>query len=370
MSLTTLLQSNPSRRVGLVMLLLALAVAKTSSTWANQTSSTDYVGAEKCAACHSEIHATQRRSHHARTLRPVSELNDLLEILPLRFHDKANALDYRLERSVDPGFPVDLIATKNRHSERLRLLWVFGAGRHGITFVGRADTGDYGQSLVSWYRKLQALDITTGLARKVSGACEGLADWFTQSKREHCFGCHVTRNPETSPEKLDVSIAGVQCERCHGPGESHIQAITSGEAQRGLQIENPGKFSARKQVEFCGTCHGEPPKETDLQALAQIMTDKRTVRLHPKRLILSRCYDESKGRLKCTTCHDPHDNLPASLSAFDNRCQDCHGAIGLTQSLCPVAKRNCVSCHMPKEKVMAHSSFADHWIRVIRKSSR
>jgi hypothetical protein len=150
----------------------------------------------------------------------------------------------------------------------------------------------------------------------------------------------------------------------------HIQAITSGETQKSLQIQNPGRFSARKQVEFCGTCHGEPPRETDLQALAQIMTDKRTVRLHPKRLILSRCYDESKGLLKCTTCHNPHDNLPASLSAFDSKCQACHGAGNTAQSRCSVAKRDCVSCHMPKEKVMAHSSFADHWIRVIKKPNR
>jgi len=364
------MQSRCSRLCYLLMLLSGVSPATAGSslnTWAN---SAGYAGTPQCAPCHSEIYSTQQKSDHARTLRRMNELNDLLSILPLRFHDNTNRVDYRIEKSHDSEFPVDLLATKNRHSERLRLLWAFGAGRHGITFVGLSDSGEYGQSLVSWYREIHALDITTGLARTVASAHEGLADWLSDSKREHCFACHVTHDPGTSPQKLEASQIGIHCERCHGPGDLHVQAITSGETQKSSQIQNPGRFSARKQVEFCGTCHGEPPREADLQALAQIMTDKRTVRLHPKRLILSRCYDESRGLLKCTTCHNPHDNLPGSLSAFDNKCQACHGASSTAERRCLVAKRDCVSCHMPKEKVMAHSSFADHWIRVIKKPNR
>src|SRR4030095_8325236 len=120
------------------------------NAWA---STAGYSDSHKCAPCHSEIYSTQQKSNHAQTLRRMSELCDLLGILPLDFHDQTNRVDYRIEKSRDSEFPVDLVATKNRHSERLRLLWAFGAGRHGITFVGLSDSAEYGQSLVSWYRE-------------------------------------------------------------------------------------------------------------------------------------------------------------------------------------------------------------------------
>src|SRR5579863_9360184 len=32
--------------------------------------------------------------------------------------------------------------------------------------------------------------------------------------------------------------------------------------------------------------------------------------------------------------------------------------------VCPTSTSDCVSCHMPKQRVMAHSVFTEHWIRV------
>jgi hypothetical protein len=62
---------------------------------------------------------------------------------------------------------------------------------------------------------------------------------------------------------------------------------------------------------------------------------------------------------------------------FDPKCLACHGgakpAAGKPASpkpgakVCPVAKSNCVSCHMPKlELPGAHFKFTDHRIRIVK----
>jgi hypothetical protein len=140
-----------------------------------------------------------------------------------------------------------------------------------VTFVGKTDRGEYGQSRVSWYQKLNALDVTTGLDRQVGNATDALAEWLTAEKRAECFNCHVTREPETLPEAIEDRITGIQCERCHGPGAAHVKAIHEGTSSGPAQIRNPGAFSASDQLKFCGSCHGEPPGESDLTALSEIM---------------------------------------------------------------------------------------------------
>ena len=341
-----------------------LAVARSDAHPQNDGNS--FVGSQVCAGCHVEIAAAHKQSDHARTLRRVEELDELLQANSLKFHYKSNDVEYRIEKSSKPEYLLDLVAVKGQLTDRLHLSWGFGSGRRGVTFVGKTDRGGYGQSLVSWYQKLNALDITTGLDRSVSDATDALADGLTPAKRVECFSCHVTRAPETLPEVIDNSIAGIQCERCHGPGEAHVKAIRAGASQTGSKIGNLGSLRAREQIRFCGACHGEPPGESDLTALSEIIAHHTTVRFPPKRLVLSRCFDESDGRLKCTTCHDPHSVLPTSLSAFDVKCLACHSSKSGRFSACPVSRQDCVSCHMPREKLMMHSDFADHWIRKVR----
>lgn len=291
-------------------------------------------------------------------------MSDLLNAVPLRFVDGTNASEYQLEKSANPKFTLDLVATKNQRLERLNLLWGFGAGRKGVTFIGRTGTGDYGQGMVSWYRKINKLDITTGLKIKVNDAHEALADWMTAPQLEHCFNCHVTRHADALPETMDEKDAGIQCERCHGAGKKHLEAAASPQGDPGRAIGNPGKLKAIEQLYFCGACHGTPPGATAVHTISRNMADARTVRFPAQRLVLSRCFNESQGRLKCTTCHNPHENLPQAAGYFDSKCQSCHdGRQGSTRR-CPKADRNCIQCHMPRETgFMTHSDFADHWIR-------
>ncbi|PYV89108.1 MAG: hypothetical protein DMG05_14275 [Acidobacteria bacterium] len=320
-----------------------------------------YVGAEKCAGCHPDVSFIQKASEHARTLRSAKAVPELQAALPLRFSDQTNEIQYRLEQSSAGG--LDLVATQDQRTERFHLLWAFGAGRKGITFVGRTDAGEYGQSRLSWYQKIKQLDLTTGTKKNARDPHEALADWLPPVRLQECFGCHVTLPEQFLPEATVETLAGIQCERCHGPGQEHIEAVTEG-GRSDLAIENPGKLAAREQIRFCGGCHHQPPAD-----FSQVLQDKKTIRFAPPRLVLSRCYDESKGQLKCTTCHNTHENLATSAEYYDQKCRSCHTAEAGRGSPCPVAKKDCVSCHMPREPLMKHSDFADHWIRVLPRTS-
>ena len=321
----------------------------------------EYIGSDKCAVCHAGIAKIHAVGDHAQTLRRVEQISELLKQVPLSFHDSQHQVDYRLERASGEKVGIDLVASKEGRSERLHLIWGMGAGRKGITFIGRDKTGRYGESRVSWYQRIRLLDITTGAEfSKPKGADEALAGWLDSSERQRCFGCHVTRQSEVIPEEIEQASAGIQCERCHGPGSEHVQVVGSGK-EVGDSIGNPGKLKPAEQLRFCGRCHREPSSN-----FGQIMTDKATIRFPAQRLVLSRCYDESEGRLKCTTCHDPHDNLPKSMAAYDPKCLSCHAGKSAIGNPCHVSKKDCVSCHMPVEPLMKHSEFADHWIRKVR----
>ena len=119
---------------------------------------------------------------------------------------------------------------------------------------------------------------------------------------------------------------------------------------------------------MCGACHGRPPEDSDLRAVQFIQQSPNTVRFPSQRLVLSRCFNETDRGIACTSCHDPHAAAGAVLRGGDSVCQRCHDTAKRARAAkCPVAASKCASCHMPKEQVMAHSLFTDHWIRTVRK---
>ena len=173
-------------------------------------------------------------------------------------------------------------------------------------------------------------------------------------------------------------MPGVSCEACHGPGEKHVAVMKAGDLKMAL-IFNPSHLSADElSQEFCGTCH----RSVDDVMLLKDQGEINNVRMQPYRLFNSRCYSNDR-RIACTACHDPHDNLVSDPDFYDSKCQACHAkpsvpapavqspdmklkdTLKLKTVTCPVGKKRCVECHMPKVELPgSHFKFADHWIRV------
>jgi len=137
-------------------------------------------------------------------------------------------------------------------------------------------------------------------------------------------------------------------------------------------IFNPASLGPSDVEDFCGACH-----RTSLRVQAKGLHGLETVHYEPYRLELSQCWIMSQ-RITCLNCHNPHQPLARGSAAYDQACIACHSS-GSKQStsggsaaaahsgkVCPVGKRDCVTCHMPKCQIpLSPFSMSDHFIRVV-----
>ncbi len=188
-----------------------------------------------------------------------------------------------------------------------------------------------------------------------------------------CFSCHTTAMTSATPLNVASLVPGVTCEACHGPGAAHVAAMQTKHTGGDLHIFNPGTLSPAQSVDFCGACHSSP---WDVRLMGAV--GLQTVRFPAYRLEKSRCWGAAGDeRVTCISCHDPHQPLVREASAYDSACLACHQTsvhakadADYPGAACPVAKKNCTSCHMPKyELPEMHYKFTDHMIRIARKDA-
>jgi hypothetical protein len=202
-------------------------------------------------------------------------------------------------------------------------------------------------------------DLSTGLAPHPARPDQFLGERMDQEDGERrCLACHTTNfravEDRVGPEADDPAIG---CERCHGPGSHHLLAVEAGLSDPAIAI--PRGSSAAASLQLCGQCHGltVPPGATGEP------DDPGWFRFQGARLLRSRCYTASGGRLHCTTCHDPHRRAETAPAPYEARCLDCHDK---GKTTCPVdPARGCVGCHMPRAwREPTHSFQTDHNIRI------
>ena len=314
----------------------------------------EYVGSAACAVCHKEQHTRQVVSRHARALRPIGEtaLGDRLMERPLR---ERSGVSFEYRRA--PG-GVEVTAQKGNDTARAVLEWAFGAGAQGMTPVGRAGR-IYFEHRISYYNEPQRAALTLGHpAEGSSSATAALGVVQAPETIYRCFHCHATGvKPGKAEPDLSEMRAGVECERCHGPGRAHATAGRE-------KILNPGRFPAAGVVQICAECHRQA--EPGRASLEPEREDPLAVRFQPVGLMASRCFQESKA-LSCLTCHDPHADARHNDDAFYTvKCLGCHDAgQGRAAVECRLrARENCLPCHMRRSSPAPYLTFVDHRIRV------
>lgn len=312
--------------------------------------------ARECARCHAAEAKFQPQTSMAHALEPGSECA-ILQSHPLLTFVRGK-YSYRIERQSNRSV---YSVSDGKQTITAIIGWAFGLGLAGQTYVFERD-GTFYESRVSFYRELNGLDITTGAANsEPANLAQAAGRVLDGDQKTSCFDCHATRATEGRELALSHMIAGIQCERCHGPTSNHLAGLRSGD-QKLAHMKSLGKLSTEDLSNFCGQCH---------RTWADIAGGPRlgilNIRFQPYRLTNSKCYDSDDPRISCVACHNPHREIDRNDTAYDVKCRACHGGGKPEAKMCKVAQRNCVSCHMPKlEMPGAHYKFTDHEIRIAR----
>ena len=362
----------------------------------------DFVGTKECARCHAKIVATQIETPMARAASLPADSTALRERERLLHQAGPYTFTISKDGAVRTYTVSDGVKTISEP-----LGWAFGVGNKGQTYVLQSN-GAFYEGRMSFFASLQRLDLTPGHSPKVPPTIEqALGQRLDPDTVRRCFGCHTTVATTRAGFNPSHLVLGVDCEACHGPGAKHADLMDADKNTEGRQaIFDPGSLGPVAQVDFCGACH-----RTSYDVFETKTKGVENVRFQPYRLEKSRCWGDGDARLTCIACHDPHKPLNHDSAAYDAKCLACHAfsrsqKTSATQKrsheslkgagpdnasptalqdrkssdgtlsqdrrgkACPVASKNCVTCHMPRvESPAMHSPFTDHRIRIVRANS-
>lgn len=320
-----------------------------------------FAGSRTCAECHPDVYREHAESHHAHALHDLAEFERRQPLPDPRWiPDPDLPASYRITKR-EAVLGIEAQTGPASHWQPVR--WAFGSGNQGMTPVGALPDGRFVESALSFYRR-SGWDFTPGFLahRPAERQAMPTGDAFSARDAFDCFDCHAT-GVRRSEQGLILEGAryGVQCERCHGAGETHVRQARAGQPRGNVSIPGP---SARRLVSFCATCHrSQPPAGVALNAPA-------VVRFAPVGFQRSRCYLASNDTFSCVSCHNPHRDASRDPGFYRAVCTSCHGGRPQWASCPEKPQGNCISCHMPKQIVQRNTIFTDHWIRVVRRSKR
>jgi Flp pilus assembly protein TadD len=370
------------------------------SPFLNTVAGVNYVGDDACAECHEKYVQRFRRHPMHRSLTAMADW-DGRERYDEAAGNPFSALGrlFRVEREKGQVVHQELLPDAGGQvvgAVRAEVQFVVGSGQQGSSYLVERE-GFLTQSPISWFAhkgQQGGWDLSPGFGPNHLH--------FDRTITLQCLFCHATPpapvehavNRYRSPR---TDIRPIGCERCHGPGELHVQGRKRFETADRIDytIVNPRHLEPDLREGVCQQCHlqGEarivrrgrsvldyrpglplhqylsifvrPPEVSRDKAISQV-----------EQMVLSRCFRESKGQLGCSSCHDPHE-LPAPderVSFFRDRCLKCHEEkpcrLAPADRLAQSKDDSCIECHLPQgpSRNIAHLSFTDH--RVVRHRDR
>ena len=263
----------------------------------------------------------------------------------------------------------------NRETGRIekQIDFVIGSGDHARTYLHRNAEGRLIELPVSWDSE------KGGYWAMSPGYDNARPEDFRRPVPDECLFCH-----NGYPGGPDAVAEGIDCQRCHGPGQAHV--ASSGRAM----IVNPAKLGRDRQLDVCMQCHlettslplpnairrygrapfsyrpGEALTDYELffdHAPGTGFDDRFEVAHQAYRLRKSACF--LRSQMTCTTCHDPHQALRGeqAMQHYEAVCRSCHAAAHASKP--PASGSTCLDCHMWKRRTddAVHVVMTDHFIQ-------
>jgi hypothetical protein len=363
-----------------------------------------YVGDQVCAECHAGHSDSYQHHPMGQAMAPAPQAT-AIERYDEAAHNPfvgrwsgrpgaplEHALHYLIERRGEQMFQREWAADAKGNVLAQReepVAFVIGSGTRARSYAVSRD-GYLFQAPATWYPEEKRWDLSPGY--------ETRNFHFGRAIAPACLFCHCTNVehvPGTVNRYQEPVIRGfaIGCERCHGPGELHVERRTARQRVEGIDdtIVNPAKLEHSLREAVCQQCHiqgeqrvlcrgrGEFDFRPGLPLHLFIMdfVDARSRRGDFKfvssveQMMASRCYEMSAEpkKLGCISCHDAHRHpTPGEkVGHYRQRCLQCH-----TETSCavPVAKRHeqnkddsCIACHMPRiSSEVNHTAITDHRI--------
>ena len=249
------------------IVLLSVASALSVGQLAGQVlspASEGYVNPRLCNGCHATIYKTYRETGMAKSFahpKPENTVEDYKKNNKF-YHGPSKTYFEMIERDgayyqrrYQLGYE-----GKQTNIEETKIDYFLGSAIHARAYLHRSTDGRLLQLPVTWYSE--------------KGGYWWMAPGYDQSANAvgqraityDCIFCHngYEAIPAAHTRLGDEPVysgelrEGVDCQRCHGPGQNHIQAATKpGARPEDIRkaIVNPAKLSPEREGEVCLQCH-------------------------------------------------------------------------------------------------------------------
>jgi Flp pilus assembly protein TadD len=349
-----------------------------------------YVGIAKCSTCHADVYNTYIQTGMGQSWGLANKQKSAANFDPAKaiVYDKQKNLYYRPYWDGDSlkflEFRLSNGDTVHKRIETIH--YIVGSGQHTNSHIININ-GYLHQAPITFYTQQQKWDLAPGY--------ETGNTRFDRKIEAECITCHngYPTMVEGSLNKYSEIKLGIDCERCHGPGSLHADAMALGKIvdtskTPDYSIVNPRRMTIDQQNNLCMRCHlqgvsalNDGKNFFDFQPSITLSNDwhvflpeheqnnKMIMASHVERMQMSACFTKSH-QMSCITCHNPHISVKSTpAKQYNNACKNCHNAG--KDCMAPQATRdqkqdNCYSCHMGKNESVDIPHVAVHDHRIVR----
>lgn len=214
----------------------------------------------------------------------------------------------------------------------------------------------------------------------------GQESGYSRAGADTCLSCHEdaatlavfkTKHAVPSDPRSPFGHGQLQCEACHGPGDSHAGRVRRGQERPPIPFFHPGSTAPVESengvcldchdsdVGFgwhagehpvdevaCGDCHTvHIPQDPVLQTATQPEVCYDCHQLQRSETMKAFSHPFFEGKMDCVACHSPHGETVASAFAqetLNETCEQCHAEQRgpYLWEHAPVSE-DCGLCHAP-----------------------